>query len=666
MTNCIEHSWIPMADGVRLGARLWLPDCAPDQPVPAILEYIPYRKDDYSAVRDSTTIAWFAGQGYACVRVDMRGSGSSDGVMIDEYSDQEIEDGVSVIEWIASQPWCNGKVGMIGISWGGITGMQLAQKQPAALKTIIVLGATEYRYYDDGSYYMGCMTGQTIGWAAIMFGYNTRPPDPMLVGVNWREQWLERLENTPHYMEQWFRHQHEDEYWLRGTVGTDYDAIKIPVYAVSGHVDCWPNTVPRLMQNLSVPTRGLQGAWCHRYPHLAIPGPAIGFLSDAKRWFDQWLKSEDTGIMEEATYQIYVQESVPPAPYYDSRPGYWCGFDQWPSPQVSDSVYYLDTDGLLENIADSGVVSVCSAQTTGLKSGEYMPWFAFGVADELADDQQSEDRQSAVFDFPVTDGSLELVGNPRLEITFTCDQPQALMAVRLCDVWPDGASTLITRGIMNLSQRQGKGEPNPLVPDKEYTVTIDLNHVGYSVPEGHRLRLAVSTSYWPIAWPAPHPFTINIVTGSSKLYLPIYTKQVANQKLTDFKETEVGTPIATTQIREPKLTRSFSTDPETGIVTWHIDADNGRTRFEQSQLEMASINQQRYSIHPDNPLSAKAEYEWEWDYSRGEDWVTRTYTKTIITCDQNHFYLEAECIAWDRDEEVFRRSWDQKYLRDHF
>ena len=322
-----------MPDGARLGARLWLPDT--DGPVPAILEYIPYRKDDYSALRDSTTVAHFATQGYACVRVDMRGSGSSDGVLMDEYSDQEVDDGVAVIEWLAEQDWCNGKVATVGISWGGITGLQLAQRNPEPLKTVIALGASEYRYYDDAGYYMGCMVGQTIGWAAIMFGYNTRPPDPALRD-DWRDLWLQRLNDAPHYMEHWFEHQREDSYWLNNTVGVDYDAIKIPVYAISGHVDCWPNTVPRLLEKLNVPRRGLQGAWCHRYPHLGIPGPTVDFLSDATRWFDHWLKDEDTGVLNEAMYQVFLQDSVRPQPFYESRPGRWIGENSWPSAQVQE------------------------------------------------------------------------------------------------------------------------------------------------------------------------------------------------------------------------------------------------------------------------------------------------------------------------------------------
>ena len=342
----VTDTWIPMSDGMRLGARIWMPDRDESELLPAVLEYIPYRKDDFTAIRDSTTIAWFAEQGYVSVRVDMRGSGSSDGVLYDEYSETEINDGVEVIDWLAKQPWCDGNVGTIGISWGGVTGLQLASRQPEALKTVIAVGATEFRYYDDAGYYMGCMIGQTIGWAAIMFGYNTRPPDPALVGDQWRDLWLQRMRTAPHYLIQWLEHQREDSYWLRGSVGTDYSAINIPIYAVSGHADCWPNTVSRLLQNLQCKRRGLQGAWCHRFPHLGIPGPQVGFLQDAKRWFDQWLKGEDTGIMQEDAYQVYIQDSVRPKKFYDFRPGKWVSEPAWPSPFVKSEKYYLGNGSL--------------------------------------------------------------------------------------------------------------------------------------------------------------------------------------------------------------------------------------------------------------------------------------------------------------------------------
>ena len=655
-----------MSDGARLGARLWLPDSSTGNTFPAILEYIPYRKDDYSAIRDSTTIAWFADHGYACLRVDMRGAGSSDGVLTDEYSDQEISDGVDVINWIASQSWSDGKVGTIGISWGGVTGLQLAQRQPQPLKTIIALGASEFRYYDDAGYYMGCMVGQTIGWAALMFGYNTRPPDPLLVGPGWQKLWQDRLEKTPHYLEHWFAHQREDDYWLRGTVGTDYDAINIPVYAVSGHADCWPNTVPRLLENLSVPRRGLQGAWCHRYPHLGVPGPTVGFLSDALRWFDQWLKDKETGIMDESRYQVYLQDSVRPAPFYAFRPGRWVGEDDWPSENVIGHTYYLGEKTLLAATTQNAVLSICSPQTVGLASGEYMPWFAFGPADELPGDQQLEDQGSLCFDLDLQSNNLAILGNPELELTLSCDKPQGLIAVRLCDVWPDGASTLITRGILNLSQRISKSEPQSIEPGRQVSVTVKLNHVGYVVPKGHKLRVAISTSYWPMAWPSPENATVSIHTQKSQLQLPVHITRSSSNKLTEFETAKTGEPLPTTQLSAFKQHRTVTIDPTSGKYLFEIFADNGKTRFEGNQIEMASTTLQRYTIHPDDPLSAKAEYEWQWEYSRGSGWRISTFSRTEVTCNRNQFFLKAESVAWLNGQEHFRKIWDKSYPRDYF
>jgi predicted acyl esterase len=663
MVRLIEHTWIPMPDGARLGARLWLPDSAEHEPVPAILEYIPYRKDDYTASRDAMTIAWFANRGYACVRVDMRGSGSSDGVLVDEYSEREIDDGVAVIEWIAGQHWCDGSVGTIGISWGGITGLQLAQRAPGPLKTVIALGASEFRYYDDAGYFMGCMVGQTIGWAAIMFGYNTRPPDPVLVGDGWRELWLDRLHNAPHFLEHWLAHQSEDEYWLRGTVGTDYDSIRIPVYAVSGHADCWPNTVSRLLENLSVPRRGLQGAWCHRYPHQGIPGPTVGFLDDAARWFDRWLKGEANAIMDESAYQVFIQDSVRPRPFHECRPGRWVGEPSWPSPNVRLRTYHTGDGDLRDAPTGNGILMVSSPQTVGMSSGEYMPWFAFGPADELPGDQQADDAGSLVFDTPVLTEKIDILGNPRVTITFTSDQPQALLAVRVCDVWPDGASTLITRGLLNLCYRNGRRRPEPLVPGQVYRADISLNHVGYAVPPGHRIRLALSTSYWPMAWPLPDQATVSVHTGSSSVGLPIRSPDAAEGRLTRFEPVRDPEPIAMTQLRAFDQRRSVGVDHNTGAHVFEIVADNGMIRFDANQLEMGSNALQRYSIRADDPLSARAEYEWEWEYGRGIGWRVKTWTRTVVSSDPHRFLVETESIAWEQGVEVFRKRCERTFPR---
>lgn len=662
----VTDTWIPMQDGARLGARIWMPDRGDSQALPAVLEYIPYRKDDFTAVRDSATIAWFASHGYVSVRVDMRGSGSSDGVMYDEYSEIEIEDGVEVVNWLAKQPWCDGNVGMIGISWGGVSGLQLASRSPEPLKTVIAVGATEFRYYDDAGYYLGCMVGQTIGWSAIMFGYNTRPPDPALVGERWRELWLERMRNAPHYLANWLEHQREDSYWLRGTVGTDYSAIKIPIYAVSGHADCWPNTVSRLLENLQCSKRGLQGQWCHRYPHLGIPGPQIGFLQDAKRWFDEWLKGENTGIMREDAYQVYLQDSVRPKKYYDARPGRWVSETAWPSPLVNFERFHLGNGTLMASPAEAVELSITSPQTVGLESGEYMPWFAFGVADELPGDQQIEDQRSLCFDTDILEHPLEILGNPELLVKLTCDKPVALLAVRLCDVWPDGESTLITRGLLNLCYRESKRNPQELAAGQNYTVSVSLNHTGYVVPVGHRLRLAVSTSYWPIAWPTPWVARVVIATEGSRLNLPLRQENAPVGNLTDFAEPAVADELPTRQLREFKQERTMEADPETQMHQLRIFTDNGKVRFEDNEVEMASKCWQTYAIKADDPLSATATYKWEWEFGRGDCWQVRTHARTKLYSDRESFYLECEVTALEQENQVYHRFESQRFDRDHF
>src|SRR3546814_557199 len=245
----IENVWITLADGTRLAARIWLPEDAGDDPVQAILEYLPYRKRDGPAERDALTHPYFAGHGYACVRVDMRGSGESGGLMWDEYLKQEQDDALEVIDWLAGQKWCTGKVGMIGISWGGFNGLQVAARQPEALKAVVTLCSTDDRYADDIHYMGGCLLGENLGWASTMFCYSSRPPDPALVGERWRDMWLERLENTPLLVANWLEHQRRDEFWKHGSVCEDYSAITAAVYAIGGWGDGYSNAVPRLLAN---------------------------------------------------------------------------------------------------------------------------------------------------------------------------------------------------------------------------------------------------------------------------------------------------------------------------------------------------------------------------------------------------------------------------------
>jgi putative CocE/NonD family hydrolase len=337
----IENVFIELADGCRLAARIWLPADAEGDPVPAILEYLPYRKRDGTSQRDALTHPYVAGHGYACVRVDMRGNGESDGLMLDEYSLQEQDDALEVIGWIARQPWCIGAIGMIGISWGGFNGLQVAARRPPALKAVITLCSTDDRYADDIHFMGGCLLNDNLSWASTMFAYSSRPPDPALLGERWRELWLHRLENTVLLVDEWLRHQRRDRQWRHGSVCEDFDAIQCPVYAVGGWADGYSNAIPRLLAGLTVPRKGLIGPWAHRYPHFATPGPQIGFLQECLRWWDHWLKGIDTGIMAEPLYRVWMQESAPPQAHYDERPGRLVAEPSWPSPNIAALDYGL-------------------------------------------------------------------------------------------------------------------------------------------------------------------------------------------------------------------------------------------------------------------------------------------------------------------------------------
>ena len=258
-----DNLGIILSDGCRLSARTWMPENAYDSPVPVILEYLPYRKRDGTIARDELTHPYFAKNGYASVRVDIRGNGDSQGTMADEYTPQELSDAVEVINWLAKQPWCSGTVGMMGISWGGFNALQVAALQPKPLKAIITLCSTVDRYADDIHYKGGCLLNENLGWGSTMWAYSSRPPDPDLVGESWRDMWRERLEAEPFLPIEWLKHQRRDDYWKHGSVCEDYSKIKAATLAIGGWGDAYKNTVSHLVENLSCPVKGIVGPWVH-------------------------------------------------------------------------------------------------------------------------------------------------------------------------------------------------------------------------------------------------------------------------------------------------------------------------------------------------------------------------------------------------------------------
>ena len=303
-----------------------MPKNANSQPVPAIMEHLPYRKRDGTAPRDSLNHTWFAKNGYACVRTDMRGNGDSRGLMADEYLQQELDDAVDTINWLVEQPWCTGKIGMMGISWGGFNSLQVAAMEPVPLKAVVTVCSSADRFADDIHYKGGCLLGVNFTWAGRMLSYSSRPPDPKIFGLDWFEEWLYRLKHLPLLADTWLLHQKRGEYWQHGSVCESYGSIKAAVLTVGGWHDGYRNTVSKLVSKLESPVKGIVGPWNHRYPHLAEPEPKIGFLQEALRWWDKWLKDIDTGVDLDPDYRLFVMESIKPLRSVKSSPGKWNEF----------------------------------------------------------------------------------------------------------------------------------------------------------------------------------------------------------------------------------------------------------------------------------------------------------------------------------------------------
>lgn len=507
--DVLRHVWIPLADGTRLAARIWLPESATSSPVPALLEYIPYRKNDGTAARDATIHPAFAAHGYASVRVDIRGSGDSDGLLLDEYLPQEQEDACEVIAWLAAQPWCNGRVGMFGKSWGGFNALQVAALRPPALRAIITVCSSDDRYGTDVHYMGGSiLANEMLSWATTMLANNARPPDPAVVGPSWRESWLERLRETPWFVEAWLRHQALDDYWRQGSVCEHYDRIACPVLAIGGFADPYVDTAFRLLAHLHCYRKAIVGPWAHCYPHQGVPGPAADFIAEAVRWWDTWLRDARPGARDDPDLRVWVQGSEAPRPNPAVRSGRWAAVDSWP-PRVPP-LRVQPVGPAPPVLFPSSPPPASPPSPTRLAvpadlrcGGHGGRWFALVDGGDLPDDQRGDDAFSLLVPFPTATEELVLLGSPRVQLTVSATQPAAQLAVRLCDVAPDGSSSLVSIGVLNLTHRDGHDDPTAVAPGEPMPLTLSLRHCAYRLGVGHALRLAISGAYWPWLWPSP-------------------------------------------------------------------------------------------------------------------------------------------------------------------
>ena len=663
MTEVIETVWIPMPDGTNLAARLWLPDSARDDPVPCILEYIPYRRRDRTRIRDEGMHPRFAEAGYAAIRVDQRGSGDSEGVMLDEYTDTETRDGVDAIAWIAEQPWCDGNVGMFGKSWGAYNSFQVAARRPPALKAIAPVMGTDDRWLEDIHFYGGVLAGDNFWWGSIMQLYNSFPPDPRIVGDRWRDMWRERLEAMTYWPAQWLEHQTRDGMWRRGSISENYSDIDVPVYFFGGWADLFRDTPFRIAQHLKVPLKILMGPWAHLYPHDGIPGPKVDFVAEAIRFWDHHLKGIDTGLMDEPPLRFYLQESVPPSGMHAERPGAWVEEAAWPSGNVSEWVLHLNSGSLDSSAQDGPDLTVRSPQTFGSAGGDMC---SFAIPGDTPCDCRIDAAGALCFRADPAVAPLDILGQPTVSLSVSADRAQGFVAALLVDEAPDGAQTLISRGFANLMHRDCDTSPEPVVPGEPIRITVPLHGIGYRMATGHRLMVQIATAYWPILWPSSEPVTLTVPPGSSTLSLAVRRPtEPAGRAL------PAPGPVPAPKISfiaDGSMERSIKTDLTTGehvsrfFVDGGVFGPVGRVRLDETGTEMTDVSDRIHRIRPDDPLSAVATMDQEATFERA-DWKVRVKTTAKQTATSDSFVLEATVSCWDGDELFHEVGWHHEIPR---
>lgn len=653
--DLIDTTWIDLPDGRRLAARMWLPRL--QEPVPAILEYLPYRQGDGTAPRDETTHTVFASEGYACIRVDIAGTGDSEGVFDDEYSEQELSDGEAVLAWIAAQDWCDGNIGMIGISWGGFNGLQLAYRRPEALKAVVSVASTADRYADDIHFMGGCLLSDNANWGSQMFAYQSRPANPKNRS-DWRADWIKRIEEMPFMAADWLRHPTRDEQWKHGSVCEDWSAITAPVLAITGWADAYVNTPSALAANLTAPAKALVGPWEHRYAHIAKLDPA-DFHGEVLAWFDQYLRGKDRGVAFLPDYRTFMQEHFNPTMQNKPRQGRWVAEAQWPSPNIRERVMYLGAQGLADE-AGSGQRVVRNPATLGQAGGYFCAGMRF--ENELPGDQAADDALATCFDTAALAEPLEIMGRARLRVSFSVDRPVAQLVARLCDVSPEGVSQRITFRSLNLTHHNSHESPEHLVPGQVYEAEIGLNECAHHLRAGHHLRLALSTSYWPIVWPAPKAAEVTLHLAGCSLTLP--ERRVAEEIAPQNPGAPRDYPSLQAQVlREASGTSETKTQAD-GTLTLDTFDDYGKAVDPYHGLTVGSHVSMHYAIHPDDPASAVFASDWNFTFEQ-DGWQVSIDTENKMTCDVENFYLWRRVTAREGAEsaEVLVKEWQETISR---
>jgi uncharacterized protein len=634
-----------MPDGIRLAATLYLPD-AGRGPWPAILEYLPYRKDDWTLPRDLALYPFVVDHGYVGVRVDIRGTGASAGTLPDdEYSEQEHADGMELIAWLADQPWSNGAVGMWGISWGGFNAIQLAMRRPPALKAIIAVDASDDLFHDDIHYIDGIWHLDEYEVGIDLWNAVTPAPDFPV-----DDESLSARFDTEPWLLSWLRHQRGGPFWRRGSLRPDYGRLEVPAMLVGGFLDGYRDSIPRMLGAVPAPTRALVGPWNHAWPHDATPGPEIEWRTEAVRWWDHWLKGKDSGLLDEPRLVVFLRSWHPPDPSLQVVPGSW-RWEDWPIEGAEERMFHLGGDGSLRSSPGPDAVHRLPYRPgAGAEAGA---WWG-----ELTADQGPLDAACLVYETGPLPEDLAIIGLPRAILHASIDAPLAHFFARLSDVSPDGQVTLVTGGGLNGAHRRSAEQPEPLAPGEVDRFEVPMRFTSWVFPAGHRIRLAVSNHLWPMMWPTPHRMTMSLHVSGSKLVLPVVSLE--GREVPRFEAP-----------RKASKPAELTTEGHIHPTAWQVDRFEGsamaswrgeeESRFPWGSLE--SSEYLRFKVSDDRPERAAALGEGDILVKlprRTLAWRTRLSLRS----DTEAFHYRFRRTLAENGRVIRERDWSESVPRD--
>lgn len=694
MTGTHEQVRIPLPDGGFLATSLYLPAAAGrGERVPVLLEALPYRKDDLTSSYRPEYVRFRDEHGYAVARVDLRGTGSSPGVALDEYHPTEQADLHVAIGWLAAQPWSTGAVGMFGTSWSGFNALQLACERPPALRAVVASYATDDRWTDDVHWMGGALRLlDQVDYPLYMVAMNALPPVPEVFGDGWREEWHRRVEETPPWLLRWLTEQTDGPYWRHGSVRDrsfgpargpspgGYGRITCPVLVVAGWADGYRDNTFRTFRALhdaGTPVHVLAGPWSHMAPSTSVPGPCVDHVAVMARWWDRWLRDAPNGVDAEPPVTVFVRSYAPPEPDAVRWPGRWEAYDRAGLDAVRDVVVPLaglplsGARPVAPQDVPPGATGPVVAHDAALDVGA-AAWNSCAASLPWGQplDQREDEARSLCADVDLPAGTVVL-GHPLVRLRVLPAVPRTHVSAKLSLVPVGGGpSLLVARGLLDLAYRDGDGTaPRALEPGEWVDVEVEVEATAFEVTPGHQLRLALAAADWPNTV-APQGVWSMLDLGSAELVLPVsagtpHPAPVLPEPAAVPEETAAddGAPDGGAADEEPGDSSHVQWQHGYDVLTRtrYADVDHGATYA----APHAARCTEHYVGHVEvdartgeQTARGMCRYEVEWPQVR-----VRSVARLLLHVDGDGFTADVDLDVDADDEPVARRRWQTRIDR---